>query len=220
MKLKANLVVMIAAFGGTAIAAPYVATAPLSYEGLVAVQSRNLDKLYLRPNADLARYQRVMIDPVTVEFSKGWDRSVNDPRYVRRIRPEDARRIAEETTANVSGILADTFKARGYEIVAAPGAGVLRLSPHVTELYVNAPDVFPPGETRSLAREAGEATVILEARDASDGTLLAVVADHGTAQEMLRLSRANNVTNTFWFDGMFRRFAARGVDAIRNQPRT
>ena len=220
MKLKANLVVMIAAFGGTAIAAPYVATAPLSYEGLVAVQSRNLDKLYVRPNADLARYQKVMIDPVTVEFSKGWDRNVNDPRYVRRVRPEDARRIAEETTANVGGILADAFKARGYEIVAAPGPGVLRLSPHVTELYVNAPDIFPPGKTRSLAREAGEATVILEARDASNGTLLAVVADHGTAQEMLRLSRANNVTNTFWFDGMFRRFAARGVDAIRNQPRT
>jgi len=220
MKLKANLVVLIAAFGGSAIAAPYVATAPVSYEGLVAVQSRNLDKLYVRPNADLARYQKVMIDPVTVEFSKEWDRSVNDRRYVTRVRPEDARRIAEETTANVDGILADAFKARGYEIVAAPGAGVLRLSPHVTKLFVNAPDILPPGKTKSLAREAGEATMILEARDASNGTLLAVVADHGTAQEMLRLSRANNVTNTFWFDGMFRRFAAYGVDAIKNRPRT
>ena len=62
--------------------------------------------------------------------------------------------------------------------------------------------------------------MILEARDASNGTLLAVVADHGTAREMLHLSRANNVSNSFWFDGMFRRFAARGVDAIKDRPRT
>jgi pimeloyl-ACP methyl ester carboxylesterase len=220
MKLKSNLVVLIGAFSGAAIAASYAATAPAGYEGLVAVQSRNLDKLYIRPNADLARYQKVMIEPVTVEFSKGWERNVNDPRYTTRVRPEDARRIAEETTANVGDILADAFKARGYEIVSAPGPGVLRLSPHVSELYVNAPDIFPPGKTSSLAREAGEATVILEARDSSNGTLLAVVADHGTAQQMLRLSRANNVSNTFWFDGMFKRFAANGVDAIKNRPRT
>ena len=220
MKLKAYLVVLMATVGGAALAAPYAANAPVSYEGLVAVQSRNVDKLYVRPNADLAQYQRVMIDPATVEFSKEWDKSVNDPRYVTRVRPEDARRVADETTADLVSILADALRARGYQIVTAPGPGVLRLSPHVTDLYVNAPDIFPPGRTRSFARDAGEATVTLEARDASNGTLVAVVADHGTAQDMLRLSRATNVSNTFWFNGMFRRFAANGVDAIKNPPRT
>jgi hypothetical protein len=168
----------------------------------------------------MARYQKVMIDQVTVEFSKEWDKNVNDTRYVPRVRPDDARRIAEETTGNVGGILADALRTRGYEIVTEPGPGVLRLSPHVTELYVNAPDIYPPGKTRSLTREAGEATVTLEARDASSGTLLAVVVDRGTAQQMLRLSRATNVTNSFWFDDMFRRFAASGVDAIRHTPGT
>jgi hypothetical protein len=220
VKLKAYLVVLMATVGGASLAAPYAANAPVSYEGLVAVQSRNVDKLYVRPNADLAQYPRVMIDPATVEFSKEWDKSVNDPRYVTRVRPEDARRVADETTADLVSILADALRARGYQIVTAPGPGVLRLSPHVTDLYVNAPDIFPPGRTRSFARDAGEATVTLEARDASNGTLLAVVADHGTAQDMLRLSRATNVSNTFWFNGMFRRFAATGVDAIKNPPRT
>jgi len=28
------------------------------------VQSRNLDELYLRPNADLAAYRKVLIEPV------------------------------------------------------------------------------------------------------------------------------------------------------------
>ncbi len=221
MKLKAYLVVIMAALGGaTALAAPYGTTAPASYDGLVAVQTRNLDKLYVRPNADLARYQAVMIDPVTVEFSKDWNRSVNDPRYTTRIRPEDAQRIADQTTGNVGGILAEALTQRGYQIVTAPGPGVLRLSPHVTDLYVNAPDVFPPGVTRSFARDAGEATVTLEARDASNGTLVAVISDHATAQDMLRLSRATDVSNAFWFEGMFKRFAANGVDALKNPPRT
>jgi hypothetical protein len=199
---------------------PASVAAPPAYDGLVAVQARNLDQLYVRPNADMARYQKVMIDQVTVEFSKEWDKNVNDTRYVTRVRPDDARRIADETTGNVGGILADALRTRGYEIVTAPGPDVLRLSPHVTELYVNAPDIFPPGKTRSLTREAGEARVTLEARDASSGTLLAVVVDRGTAQQMLRLSRATNVTNSFWFDDMFRRFAASGVDAIRHTPGT
>jgi hypothetical protein len=221
MKLKAYLVVIIAALGGaTALAAPYGATAPASYDGLVAVQTRNLDKLYVRPNADLARYQAVMIDPVTVEFSKDWNRSVNDPRYTTRIRPEDAQRIADQTTGSVGDILAAALTQRGYQIVTAPGPGVLRLSPHVTDLYVNAPDVFPPGVTRSFARDAGEATVTLEARDATNGTLVAVISDHATAQDMLRLSRATDVSNAFWFEGMFTRFAANGIDVLKNPPRT
>jgi hypothetical protein len=220
MNISRYLVALTAALGGMIFAMPAAVAAPPGYDGLVAVRARNLDQLYVRPNADLARYQKVMIDPATVEFSKEWDKNVNDPRYVTRVRPEDARRIAEETTGNLGSILADVLRTRGYEIVTAPGPGVLRLSPHVTGLYVNAPDIFPPGKTRSLTRDAGVATVTLEARDASTGALLVVVADRGTAQQMLRLSRATNVTNSFWFDDMFRRFAASGVDAIKNTPRT
>lgn len=220
MERKAYLVMVAALGAATALAAPYGATAPATYDGLVAVQVRNLDQSYVRPDAGLARYQKVLIDPVTVEFSKEWERSVNDPRYTTRIRPEDARRVADQTTANLGGILADALTARGYQIVTAPGPGVLRLSPHVTDLYVNAPDVFPPGNTRSFARDAGEATVTLEVRDASSGTLVAVISDHATAQDMLRLSRATDVTNAFWFDGMFKRFAANGADVLKNPPRT
>ena len=188
MKRQAILIVSIVALASTAFAAPAPAPSVVMHEGLVPVQSRNLDKFYVRPNADLAGYNKVLIDPVQVEFSKNWWGSVNDPRYVPRIRPEDAQRIANETTANVGGIVADAFKARGYEIATAPGAGVLRVTPRVTELYVNAPDVFPPGVTRSFARQAGEATLVLEARDAESGTLLAVIIDHGNPEPVFRLN--------------------------------
>ena len=222
MKLQALLVFSIVSLAGTAFAAAGPTAPVVMHDGLVPVQSRNLDKVYVHPDANLAEYRKVMIDPVKVEFSKEWYGSVNDPRYVARIRPEDARRIADETTSNAGNIVADAFKARGYEIATAPGAGVLRLSPRVTELYVNAPDVFPPGVTRSFARDAGEATLVLEARDSVSGTLLAVIVDHGTAQDMMRITRATNVSNTFWFDGLYKRWATNSVAelaATKNQPR-
>jgi hypothetical protein len=222
MKRQAILIFSIVTLASTAFAAPAPVPSVVMHEGLVPVQSRNLDKVYVRPNADLTGYNKVLIDPVQVEFSPNWWRSVNDPRYVARIRPEDARRIADETTANAGGIVADAFKSRGYETATAPAAGVLRVTPRVTELYVNAPDVFPPGVTRSFAREAGEATLVLEARDAVSGTLLAVIVDHGTAQDTLRLTQATQVSNTFWFDGLYKRWAANSVaelEAAKSRPR-
>ncbi len=223
MKLRTLLVFSIVSLGGAAFAAPYGAPGPAMPDGLIAVQSSTLDKLYLRPNANLATYRRVMIDPVQVEFQKEWLRRMNDPRYVARLRPEDVQRVADETTANVARIVADAFRARGYEIATAPGPDVLRLSPRVTELYVNAPDIYPPGKTRSFTRDAGEATLVLEARDSGTGTLLATAVDHGTAQDMMRLTQATNVSNAFWFDALYRRWAmssAAEIDAAKNRPRT
>lgn len=221
MKLQALLIFSIVTFGATAFAAPL--PGPVMRDGLVPVHSRNLDKVFVRADADLAAYRKVMIDPVQVEFSKDWLRNVNDPRYVARVRPEDAQRIADETTSNVNSITAAAFKARGYEVVTAPGPGVLRLSPRITELYVNAPDVFPPGLTRSFARDAGEATLRLEVSDSVSGATLARIVDHGTATDMMRVTRATSVTNDFWFDGMYKRWATYTVAALQsagNRPRS
>ncbi len=222
--LQTFFIFSIVAFAGAAFAAPRPATGPVTRDdGLVRVQSPNLDKVYVRPDANLSGYRKVMIDPVQVEFSKDWLRNMNDPRYVARLRDEDVRRISDETTSNAVSIIADAFKASGYEIATAPGKDVLRVSPRVTELYVNAPDVFPPGETRAFARDAGEATLLLEARDAVSGVLLAVIVDHGTALDMLHLTRATSVSNTFWFDGLYKRWATSSVaelGAVKNRPRT
>ena len=44
------------------------ATPPATSDGLVAARSSMLDELYLRPNADLSAYRRVVIDAVPVQF--------------------------------------------------------------------------------------------------------------------------------------------------------
>src|SRR5437762_13219953 len=68
---QALIVCSLLALAAAGCATPEGAT-PATKDGLVAVHSRNLDGLYLRPNADLSGYRRVLIDPVSVEFRSDW----------------------------------------------------------------------------------------------------------------------------------------------------
>ena len=222
MNVQSLVFASIVALAGPVSAASSRAADAAANDGLVAVQSRNLDEFYLRPKADLGGFRRIMIEPATVEFRKDWLRDMNDTRSVtRRLDPDDAKRIADAAATSMGARVADAFKARGFEIVTAPGAGVLRLSPSVADLDVYAPDVSSPGITRSYTRDAGEATLLLEARDAATGALLVRVVDRNTAREIGRINRTTSVSNDLWFDTMFRQWAsncAREIEAIQNRP--
>ena len=213
MNLHAVLGLCIAGFFA-AVVAPSQGAAPATSDGLVSVRSWNLDELYLSPNADLGSYRKVVIDPVQVAFRKDWNRDFVDPHAsIRRLTQDDVRRIAEETGSGLQGALADAFKARGYEIAAAPGPGVLRLSPSLTDVYVNAAeDLYTGGTTKSFTKDAGEATLLLDVRDAATGTLLGHIVDRRTARETKGtqpsdLIRTPRVSSNFWFDDLFRKWA-------------
>src|SRR5205823_13207153 len=110
-------------------------------DGLVAVRSWNLDELSVRPNADLASYRKVVIDPPQIAFRNDWNRSEQDYRgKTRRLVSSDVRSIAEDMASVMQSSVTEAFNARGYEIVRSPGPGVLRLTPTAAEVYVNAGD--------------------------------------------------------------------------------
>ena len=201
------------ALGLAACASPYPLAGPATQEGLVAVHSRNLDELYLRPNADLSGYRKVMIDPVLVGVRTqmhAYNRIQAPAVY-----PEDTAGIARETAASLGGIVAKAFKAQGYEVAAAPEPGVLRVSLSVAELDVYAPDRLSPYRTRNFTRDAGQAKLYLEVRDAVSGTLLGRVVHHGIAREVSRINATDSVSNQFWFETMFRRWAANCVAELQ-----
>jgi hypothetical protein len=188
------------------------ATAP-AVDGLIAIPSRSLDALYVRPGANFQEYRKVVIDPAQVEFRKGWLRSVNATRGPSRwLVPEDVANIADSAAASLTDVVVAAFTSRGYEVVTDPGAGVLRVSANVTDLVVNAPDVASAYPQALFNVTAGEATLTLELRDASTGALLGRVVDRGTAHELSsRINRAFGVTNVFWFDALFRQWAANSI---------
>jgi len=213
MNLHTFLGLCIAALAMAGCAAPPPGATQAMQEGLVAVQSRNLDGLYLRPDANLPGYHRVMIDPVRVDVRTqmhAYNRIQSPAVY-----PDDVASFAKETAASLDGIVAEAFMVRGYEVVAAPEPGVLRVSPSVGELYVYAPDRLSPWRTRNFTRDAGQAILYLEARDAVSGAVLGRVVHRGIAREVNRINVTDHVSNHFWFDTMFRRWAENCVAELQ-----
>jgi uncharacterized protein DUF3313 len=205
MKLRT---LAIAALLTTGVTAPVLA-ASVPADGLVPVSSSQLDELYLAPGTSVSGYRKVMIDPASVAFHPYWlKHSYNrDIEVVAPVREDEINRIAHDAASSAYNGLVEAFRARGYEIVTAPGPGVLRLSPAVSDLYVNAPTRSTPYRTKSYTREPGDAVFRLEARDSVTGAVLGRVAHHGRATQVSRLSRADDVSNLFWLDTVLRRWA-------------
>lgn len=225
MNLQAFVAVTVAALGTAVFAAPGQAAEPAAGDGLVAVRNMNLDEVYVRASADLAGYRKIVIDPVQIAFRKDWNKNEQDSLgRTRRLLPDDVRAIEEGVASGMQTSFAEGFKARGYEIVATPGPGVLRLTPSLQDLYVNAAEETPSGQTRYLTNNAGEATLVLEARDAATGVLLARIVDHRSAREnkasnLKDLRRTTNTLSYFWLDAMARQWAttcAKQFEAAKN----
>lgn len=223
LNISLQALFLLAAVAGATFASAAQVAYPAAGEGLVRVESRTLDEFYLRPKAELSGYRKIIVAPARVEFQQGWLKRMNETRDVTRwLVPEDAGRIAADAGARMQAAAAAAFTAQGYEIVTTPGSGVLHLSPSVTDLYVNAPDVPAPGiQSGIVYSEAGAATLHLEVRDAVTGVLLARVADRNTAREVGRFDRATSVSNLFWFEAMFRQWltnCAKEFEAARAVP--
>ncbi len=148
-------------------------------EGLVAVKAKNVDKAWLLPGADFRPYKKVLLKRAEVAFQKGWLRDMNSNTIskVNKVTEADAMKIVEAARAGVDAVWAEAFKRSGYEIVTAPGEGVLEVAPRVVDLYLNSVDAPSAGISRSYTIQSGEATLHMDVRDSRLGTLLGRISD-------------------------------------------
>ncbi len=132
------------------------------------IDGTGLDHVYAKPNADLSGYNRIMVDPLSV-----W--------YV-----EHAKLDEDQVQANLAALQSEfreTIEAAlerdGYEIVNAPGSGVLRLHVEVIDLKINEPPTAEnPFRNRYLFNtEPGKVTLIAELRDSETDEVLIRAAD-------------------------------------------
>ena len=221
------LVLAAAVMTGASIAAAEADSSAVSAdrESLVKAKSKRFDALYLLPGADFRGYAKVMLDPTRVAFAKEWSRDINLTMDLpRRTTTEDAEQIAEQASTSFGSILADAFRRAGYEIVTAPGADVLRLSPQVVNLYITAPENLTTSpRTRVYAAEAGEATLVLQFRDSTTGALLGRAVDRSIAGDRgnfgnrarLRLKYSiSTVSNRSDFEALFAAWASASVKSF------
>jgi hypothetical protein len=200
-----------------ALACPVAAESlPETWDGLVEVRSRRLNAAYLAPGVDFRVYTKVLLEPTEAAFQRNWLRDVNSSRGGRRVTDADAQRILEAAQTNFSDVFAEAFTRGGYQVVTTPGPDVLKLRSAVIDLFVNAPDTMSAATVRTFTVNAGQATMVLEARDSTTNALLARVLDR---RETVRSpGQATTVSNLADFRMLFRdwgRVAVQGVDNLK-----
>ena len=182
------------------------------WDGLVEVKSKRLDAAFVAPGADFRPYTKLMVDPTQTAFHKDWMRNMNDRRDVSRmVDSEQAQEILEAARTNFADVFHEAFPTAGYTIGDRPGPDVLRVSPGVINLYVNAPDVMTAGRSRSYTANAGEATLVLELRDSQSNALLGRVVDRRETRDSAGMQMSNSVTNTADFRMLFKSWASSSV---------
>ena len=216
--------VVLSGIAGAALSEPVRAAVSdpartAAQDGLVPVNAKSLDEVYLRPSGDWTGYRKVLIDPAEVAFRKNWLRDLNWTRGPSRwLSPSDAEEVLKTAAASMAKMVADQFVGKGYEVVTAPGPGVLRVTPSVTELDVYEPDGTFARPERLFTKDAGTATLGLELRDSQSGALLGLFVDRSTASQIRRINYTTQTSNEFWFEAMFRLWTANCIAAIQAGP--
>src|SRR5215469_5537083 len=150
---------------------------PKSWDGLVLVKSEKLRAVYLAPGADFAPYDKVLLGPTEVAFAKNWVRDYNDSADLdHQLSDSDAQRIMKAVRAGFQSIFSKAFDKAGYTVVTTPAKDVLQLNSAVINLALTAPST-DADFSASYASTAGQATMILEARDSLTGALLGRALD-------------------------------------------
>ena len=173
-----------------------------------------LDTVYVREGVSLAKYKRVMLDPVEVSFDKNWN-----PRSGPGLQRQLPIRMA--IRKNLAKLARDVFrreleKKGGYPLVDEPGEDVLRVRAQIVDLYINAPETNSPGITHMYVLNAGEMTMVAELYDSRTNAILARVVDRERGMEngLNEFQIANRVTNTAEADRIISNWARRLKSAL------
>ena len=193
----------------------YAAAPPATWDGLVLVDSKQLDRVYPLPGADIKSFTKVMLDPTEVAFKENWIRDYNSrsAKTGKRLDQSHADQIVKAVSTGMGETFANAYRKAGYQVVQAPGPGVLRVRTGVINLSIAAPDVMTAGRSRTWSRSVGDATLVVEARDSETGALLGRALDRRAPSDS-RMYLRNSVTNRADFQAMFDIWAKSSVDEL------
>jgi len=181
-------------------------------EGLERVEVKGVDAVYRRPGANLSPYNKLLVRPVYIEFSKNWKPEQDSALY--QMNEPDRERIRQGLADMFAEVMVNELQTKGgYQLVTEPAADVLEVRPAIVNLYITAPDVSmqTAGRVRTYTTDAGEMTLVVELRDSVTGTLLSRAFDRRNADNM-SWQWTNSVTNS----AEAKRIITGWADTLRN----
>lgn len=192
-----------------------------THEGLVRAEVKGVDAVYKKPEANLAGYNKILLRPVEVEFSKNW-KPEDDSVLYQMNRPD-----RDKIKKDLADAFADVFKQvlqekGGYQLVTEPGRDVLEVQAAIINLYINAPDVSmqTAARVRTFTTDAGEMTLVSELHDSISRTLLARIYDRREGMDSGQWQWTDSVTNSADARREIRRWAEllkKALDASRGK---
>jgi hypothetical protein len=135
-----------------------------------------------------------MLDPVQVTFSKDWDPELTGSRV--KLSDEDREKIRTNLAATFMKTFKEEVEKGGYTVVDSAAPDVLRVTPQLTDVYINDPDIATPGRERTYVRSAGRMTLEAELHDSATGAILARVTDETEGRDELYFEVSSSVANT------------------------
>lgn len=210
LSARALLAFCLAASSASALAASAKLEEAMAQGGLEKIKVKGVDLVFARPGAKLSAYDKVIVDPVNVTFARDWK-----PKKTGSSLPlpeEDRERIRSGVAKAVHEEFVRELGAKStYQVVTAPGPGVLRVKPDIMNLYVSAPDSGGAARSRTYVSSAGQMTLLAELSDSASGEVQARVVDRREAQGNNRLTLSGSVENA----GEAREIAAHWARTLR-----
>ena len=168
---------------------------PAEWDGLVRVNSKQIDHLYKLPEADFSGYKRVRLDPIEVEFDKNWKPNAAERSPSRRLDNSDLEKIKKTLAEEFRKVFTEELSNNGYPVVTEDGDDVLRVSAAIANLYITAPDKMSAGRSRTYTTNAGHMTLVAELRDSVTGKLMARAVDSVQARDTGTFMITTSVSN-------------------------
>ena len=141
--------------------------------GLVAVEKTTLDEARVSPAA-LAAVRAVIVDAPTVTLAKRPVRT--DPIYRDEdweLRPSDLEQLQKIFREE----FAEKLTERGIEVVDAPAAGVMRLTPALVDVRLTAPLREDATVRKTFVKSIGDLTLEATLRDSTSKEVAATIRD-------------------------------------------
>ena len=194
-------------------------------DGLHRVKSWGLGYAFVKPGADLARYDKAVIGDISIAY-----KPAPNPEHASRDGIERGTYLLSPTAANwfkrhlQKALTIELDKGEGLFVTDRPAPDAIRVSGHILDLVVHVPpDQGVTDAVTSFLTNRGEFTLVLDVRDAQTGAPLLRVADHSAikfdgASAHLPSSSA---TNTMAARQIFHQTAARLrrlLDEVRALP--
>jgi hypothetical protein len=207
----------IALFAGASSAQDAMPT----WEGLVDVKTGKFDLTFVAPGADFRSYQSLLIEPVQVTFHKDWLANNNSQFTMGRpITEQDAEDIAGIMRSNFTEIFTAALTHEGLGLTDRPAPGTLRVAIALVNLYINAPEsLIKHGSMESKVITAGQATLVIELRDAQTGALLRRIMDNRETREAVAAQLATRGANIADFRALFKAWANESMKDLRTLQR-